>query len=142
MELLLLVLRVLLIALLYGFLASVALMLWRDLRPNQNHDPTLFPKGRLVVIHTQEESLAIGTSFPLQPVTSMGRLASNTITITDAFSSAHHALLTWRAGQWWLEDRGSRNGTLLNGVAINVPTVVSGGDIIGVGQTQMKLETN
>jgi pSer/pThr/pTyr-binding forkhead associated (FHA) protein len=49
-------------------------------------------------------------------------------------------LLTLREGQWWLEDQGSRNGTLLNGTRIAGPTVVSAGDVIGVGRTQLKLE--
>ena len=82
----------------------------------------------------------MGTTFPLQPITSIGRSPANTILIPDTYASAQHTLLTWREGQWWLEDRGSRNGTVLNDVRINGPTVVSAGDIIGVGRTQLKLE--
>jgi pSer/pThr/pTyr-binding forkhead associated (FHA) protein len=39
-----------------------------------------------------------------------------------------------------LEDQASRNGTLLNGTRLTGPTVVSAGDVIGVGLTQLKLE--
>jgi pSer/pThr/pTyr-binding forkhead associated (FHA) protein len=39
-----------------------------------------------------------------------------------------------------LEDQNSRNGTQLNGERISDPTVVSTGDVIGVGRTQLKLE--
>ncbi len=139
MDILLLVLRILLTVLLYAFLAAVLLMLWRDLRQTDGGEVTR-PGGRLVVLHTADDKLAVGASFPLQPVTSIGRSLSNTIPIPDSYASGQHTLLTWREGQWWLEDRGSRNGTLLNDTAIDSPTVVSAGDVIGVGHARLKLE--
>jgi len=140
MDILLLALRLLLVFLLYAFLATVLVMLWRDLRQATTSREVTRPSGRLVVLHTADETLAAGTAFPLQPVTSIGRSPTNTIPIPDAYASAQHALLTWREGQWWLEDRDSRNGTLLNGTRINSPTVVSTGDVIGVGRIQLKLD--
>lgn len=140
MSILLLVLRLLLALLLYSFLAAVLLMLWRDLRQATSGREIVRPGGQLVILHAVDETLAAGTVFPLQPVTSIGRSPSNTVFIPDAYASAQHTLLTWREGQWWLEDRDSRNGTLLNGTRINGPTVVSAGDVIGVARTQLKLE--
>ncbi len=140
MDILLLALRLLLAALLYAFLAAVLLMLWRDLRQAATSREVARPSGRLILLHTEDEALAEGTTFPLQPITSIGRSPSNTLPIPDTYASAQHTLLTWREGQWWLEDQGSRNGTLLNGMRINSPTVVSSGDVIGVGRTQLKLE--
>jgi len=140
MDILLLALRLLLATLLYAFLATVLAMLWRDLRQATTSREAARPDGRLVIIHTEDETLAVGTAFPLQPVTSIGRSLSNTILIPDTYASAQHTLLTWRESQWWLEDRDSRNGTLLNDTCISGPTVISAGDIIGVGRTQLKLE--
>jgi len=140
MDVLLLLLRLLLTILLYAFLAAVLLMLWRDLRQATAGPETTRPAGRLVVLQSADEKLAVGAVFPLQPVTSLGRSPTNTIRIPDTYASAHHALLTWREGQWWLEDQGSRNGTLLNDTRIGGHTVVSGGDVIGVGRTKLKLE--
>ncbi len=140
MDILLLALRLLLAILLYAFLAAVLLMLWRDLRQATTSREAARPGGRLILLHTEDEALAEGTTFPLQPITSIGRSPSNTLPIPDTYASAQHTLLTWREGQWWLEDQGSRNGTLLNGMRINSPTVVSSGDVIGVGRTQLKLE--
>jgi len=37
-------------------------------------------------------------------------------------------------------DRNSSNGTLLNGELVREPTVISSGDLIGIGQIQFKLE--
>jgi pSer/pThr/pTyr-binding forkhead associated (FHA) protein len=140
MDILLLALRILLALLLYVFLAAVLLMLWRDLREaTTDREPTR-RGGQLVVLETTDEALAAGRTFPLQSVTSIGRSPNNTVPIPDTYASAQHALLTWREGQWWLEDRDSRNGTLLNGTRINGPTVVSAGDVIGIGGVQLKLE--
>ena len=140
MDVLLLILRILLVILLYAFLAAVLLMLWRDLRQATATSEVTRPGGRLVVLHAADDALAVGVAFPLQTVTSLGRSPANTIPIPDTFASGQHALLTWREGQWWLEDQDSRNGTLLNGVRIDSPTVVSAGDVIGVGRAKLKLE--
>jgi len=140
MDILLLVLRILLTALLYAFLAAVLLILWRDLRQTTATGEVTRPGGRLVVLRSADDKLAVGDSFPLQPVTSIGRSLANSIPIPDSYASNQHTLLTWREGQWWLEDRGSRNGTLLNDTAIDSSTVVSAGDVIGVGRARLKLE--
>ena len=140
MDVLLLVLRLLLAILLYAFLAAVLVMLWRDLRQATTTRELPRANGRLLVVGTSDDELAVGTLFPLQPVTSIGRAPTNSISITEPYASAQHTLLTLREGQWWVEDQGSRNGTLLNGTRIAGPTVVSAGDVIGVGRTQFKLE--
>jgi pSer/pThr/pTyr-binding forkhead associated (FHA) protein len=144
MDLILFLLRVLLAVALYGFLGSVFLLLWRDLRGPQESAPVAKRRyGQLVVIDTEEEvdgSLEIGTAFALQPVTSLGRSALNTIIIPDAYASAEHALLVYRDGRWWLEDRGSRNGTTVNAMPIDSPTVLTAGDVLGIGRVQLKLE--
>ena len=140
MDILLLILRLLLTLLLYAFLAAVLLMLWHDLRQATTDHPPAKPSGRLVIMQTESETLSVGDTCPLQVITSIGRSPSNTVFIPDAYASGQHALLTQREGQWWLEDQESRNGTLLNGAPISGPTVVSAGDVIGVGRTELKLE--
>ncbi len=143
----LLFLRILLAGALYLFLGAILWLLWRDLhRPAS--DAILTPRnyGRLTVVATEtnaggaDGSLEIGASFQLQAINSLGRSAINTITIPDAYASAEHALLIYRGGQWWLEDRGSRNGTTVNNIPIDAPTVISAGEIIGIGRVQLKLE--
>jgi pSer/pThr/pTyr-binding forkhead associated (FHA) protein len=145
MDILLLALRLLLAILLYGFLGAVVFVLWRDLRQATTRREAVRPSGQLVVLDAEteegENGLAVGTVFPLQLLTSIGRSPSNTVLIPDTYASAQHTLMTWREGQWWVEDLDSRNGTLLNGVRITGPTVVSAGDVIGVGRTRLKLET-
>lgn len=140
MDLLLLAFRILLVILLYAFLTAVLMMLWQDLRQAAGGREISRPKAELVAIETGSEELAQGARFLLQLVSSIGRSPANLVSVPDPYASAQHALLAWRQGQWWLEDQGSHNGTLLNGIRINGPTIVSSGDIIGVGDTQLKLE--
>jgi hypothetical protein len=147
MDWLLLLLRLLLAVALYLFLGAVLLLLWRNLRSSNEAEQQASRRyGQLVVIDVppagdaQEGALQIGTVFSLQPFTSLGRSPVNTIIIPDTYASSEHALLTYRGGQWLLEDLGSRNGTTLNKVAIVGPTVVSSGDIVGIGQVDLRLE--
>jgi pSer/pThr/pTyr-binding forkhead associated (FHA) protein len=85
-------------------------------------------------------ALAPGANFPLLPVTSLGRAATNTAAIPDEAISLEHALLHLREGQWWLEDLDSRNGTRLNDVPVTQPAPVVPGDVIGIGRTKLKIE--
>lgn len=144
MDILLLILRLALAGLLYAFLGAVLLMLWRDLRGTTAERSMSRTRGRLVVLEAgpdeSEEETPPGRAFPLQPVTSMGRSPSNTIVVADTYASSQHALLSWREGHWWLEDRDSRNGTLLNGQPVKEPTLVATGDVIKLGQTELRLE--
>jgi hypothetical protein len=96
--------------------------------------------GRLIVTDSGGLPVAPDTAYPLLPFTTIGRAATNTIQLPDSFASTHHALLALRSGQWWLEDRESRNGTLLNGQSLTGPTVISTGDVIGIGRIQLKVE--
>lgn len=60
-----------------------------------------------------------GKLFPLEAVTHIGRDADNTVMIPDQRVSGRHARLVQRGGQWWIEDLGSTNGTLVNGAPVN-----------------------
>lgn len=134
-------LRLLLAILLYAFLGSIVYLLWQDIRRAAAEAKARAGlRGRLVTVSSKLSSVKTGDTFPLLPVTSLGRAPTNTVTLVDDTTSLEHALISLRAGKWWLEDLGSRNGTLLNGVLVTTPTVISAGDLIALGQTQFKLE--
>jgi pSer/pThr/pTyr-binding forkhead associated (FHA) protein len=135
------IIRIVLALLLYAFVGGIVYLLWRDLRRAATEAKAREGlRGRLITIASALPSPTIGEAFPLLPVTSLGRAPTNTITLEDDTASLEHALISLRAGKWWLEDLGSRNGTLLNGMLVTSPTVISGGDLIGLGQAQFKLE--
>ncbi|PID87183.1 MAG: FHA domain-containing protein [Chloroflexi bacterium] len=140
-DVILLLLRILSAGLLLSFLGLFAWLIYRDLQVSTavlEQKQQVF--GQLRVIANELEAPAVNTTFPLHPLTSIGRTQSATIVIDDNYVSQQHALLTARGKQWWLEDLGSRNGTLLNGVLLTETAVVSSGDIITIGNVQLKVE--
>jgi len=140
MDILIFIVRLLLTALLYAFLAAVFIVLWRDLRTTVGPPvPVQERKARLVVIASCD-GLEASQAFALQPFTTLGRSTANTIVVPDTFASGEHALISWRGGQWWLEDLSSRNGTRLNDEMIAAPVVLSVGDVISIGQVRFKFQ--
>ena len=140
-ELILLIFRILSGLLLLAFLGGIAWLIYRDMQvTTAAMAEQERPYGRLRIIANETAIPAVDATFPLLPVTSIGRAASNNIVLPDGYASAEHALITRRQGQWWLEDQGSRNGTLLNEMVLEGTAVISAGDVIAVGGTQLKLE--
>lgn len=141
-EAILLLLRIVSGLLLGAFLLLLFVALWRDYRSVAARvESTKRSYGRLLVLLEVDNALVkTGQSYPLLPLTSLGRAPTNTIIITDSFASSEHASIALRSGQWWLEDRGSRNGTTLNGVPVTQPTIITDGDIIGIGNMRLQLE--
>lgn len=140
-----LVLRLVVIIGLYLFLSAVVLVAWRELRASIRRQATgaadrADARRALVVVDAGPSPLRAGDTFPVRPVTSLGRDLANTIVLPDSGASAEHALISMREGHWWLEDLGSTNGTFLNGARIDQPTIIAPGDVIRVGHVQLKLE--
>jgi hypothetical protein len=72
------------------------------------------------------------------PIT-IGRAEDSTLVITDDYASSRHARLIPRAGQWYLEDLGSTNGTYLDRAKVSAPTPVPLGVPIRIGRTSLEL---
>ena len=126
----LLVFRLLLGLVLYLFLGSFLLALWRDQRRLQ--EDAYLPQDD----HLIGEA---GHSFSLQGANLIGRAADNSILLTDDSVSAHHARLTYISGQWILEDLGSKNGTFVNDLPVDQALVVTYGDQIRFGAVSFLL---
>jgi len=55
--------------------------------------------------------------------------------VPDPWMSSMHARLIRRGGGWFIEDAGSRNGTLVNDVPVERATPLADGDLIEIGRT-------
>ena len=136
-DVIILLLRLALVAVIYLFLLQVVIVLWRDLRaPAMTHrSPAIVG---LEVIEPGASGRRAGEVFGLQPISSLGRGQENTIVLADPSVSAHHALLSFRLGQWWLEDLLSTNGTHINGVRLEQPTILVTGDVVRLGAVSLR----
>ncbi|HAX68833.1 MAG TPA: FHA domain-containing protein [Anaerolineales bacterium] len=130
-----LALRLLTALALYGFLGWVLYYLYREV---QRQSFTLanrrVPGISLMVRHG---SGAPALKYFSQPEITLGRDPGCDIPLMDDTVSARHAQLVYHHGQWWLEDLGSTNGTILNDSLITMPTVITSGDEIKCGSARL-----
>ena len=147
-----------LLALKLAFLVLLYLFIWRivrtaasDLRIPQESfilRPALaggatgqaIGPGRLVVV--QSVVLGVGEDYELgSSALTIGRGGKNDVSIEgDEFASARHARFEPRRDGVWLHDLGSTNGTLVNGVRVDAPRKLAPGDVVRVGETELRFE--
>jgi sigma-B regulation protein RsbU (phosphoserine phosphatase) len=79
-------------------------------------------------------------SWPLEGgVLGIGRSSRHPIHIPDGTVSKDHAEITSRAGQFYLRDLGSRNGTRVNGREATEPILLEAGDQVEIGHVSLLL---
>ena len=130
-----LALRVLLALALYLFLGLALWMLWQDLR--RTVLKAADRKVPLIRLEIQTDHQTPRVSAFSQPQVLLGRDPACDVSLTDASVSARHALLSFHHGQWWLDDLGSSNGTLLNHEKLETATVLTAGDEIECGRVHV-----
>jgi serine phosphatase RsbU (regulator of sigma subunit) len=69
------------------------------------------------------------------PEIAIGRATTAGLVIQDSRVSRQHARLVERDGQWWVEDLGTRNGTLVNGTPLEGTRRWRAGDRLHIGDT-------
>ena len=134
-EFVLLALRLALALVLYAFLAATLLFLWRDLKSASL--ATDVPSQGYLELLTQPDP---GKTYLLSNLNLFGRATDNTIILDEETVSGHHAQLSFRGGQWLLEDLGSKNGTAVNELALQDAMVVTFGDEIRIGNVHLALK--
>lgn len=127
---------------LLGFLLTLYVLIWRSFKQMQRQlESTRAAYGHLTaLIEIDGQLMPAGRRFALSTLTTLGRSVSNSIMVDDSFASDRHARIVLQDGQWWLEDCSSRNGTRLNDETIRQRTILTDGDIIGIGSLHYKLE--
>jgi pSer/pThr/pTyr-binding forkhead associated (FHA) protein len=66
---------------------------------------------------------------------SIGRSSDNTIQIDEPSVARYHAMIERRGDSFWLNDLGSTNGTILNGLPLTAEQLLKSGDTISLGGT-------
>jgi FHA domain len=151
-EAVLLGLKIAFLVLLYLFIWRIVRTVARDVRlpqesfmlaPQQAAAAGLGPRARtgsLVVLSSPALKVDSERTLDSTPVT-IGRSADNDMELgDDEFASAHHARVEPRRDGVWVQDVGSTNGTFVNGVRLEQPKKLVAGDVIRVGETDLRFE--
>lgn len=149
----LLILKIAFLVLLYLFIWRIVRTASRDLRlpqesfvlaPGQGaglrRERATPLTGRLVVL--KSPALGEGEEYTLDSsALTVGRASQNDVELSgDEFASSRHARLEPRRDGVWIEDVGSTNGTYINGVRLTRPRKLAAGDIIRIGETDLRFE--
>jgi hypothetical protein len=149
----LLLLKAAFLVLLYLFIWRIVRTASRDLRLPQESfilapsreggvatQPPPLRSGRLVVVKSAE--LEDGSDYMLNSSQlTIGRGGQNDIPLpNDDYASARHARFEPRQDGVWVQDLGSTNGTYLNGARLERPRRLTPGDIVRVGDTDLRFE--
>jgi hypothetical protein len=152
----LLALKVAFLVLLYLFIWAVVRSVTRDLRsaPQESivlsakeanelrgrYEPVVpTPVAHLMVLDSP--ALQIGVIMELKVPTRFGRGGENAVRLDgDDFASTRHAVLEPRSDGLWVEDIGSTNGTFVNGARVTTARLLAPGDVVRMGQTDLRVE--
>ena len=109
---------------------------WGDLVPHVRWDDA-----------TQMEAWFVGTGGPvagtnyvLMVDNTIGRGSSADIVVSDGSLSRIHTRIVFVDGKFVLQDMGSTNGSIVNGVLVHSHALV-GGDIVKLGNAVFRFET-
>jgi hypothetical protein len=153
LDLAILALRLVLVALLYVFLATVLRLTTRGLRAAPPPSPASAPlpaspapgndarasRLQLVVLEPGGSSLNPGQVLAVADGAVLGRAEAAQVRLVDVAVSGQHARLS-RVGQAWVvTDLGSTNGTHVNDVAVQRETPLREGDVLALGNVRLKV---
>jgi FHA domain len=149
----LLALKIAFLVILYLFIWRIVRSAARDLRlpqesmilsPHQASallaQPLARELGRLVVVAS--DVLELGEVWTIDSTAlSVGRADDNDLTLGgDDYVSTHHARFEPRRDGVYLADAGSTNGTFVNGIRLRSPRRLAPGDLVKIGETEMRFE--
>ena len=130
---LVLIVRILIAVCLYAFAGFAIYTLWRELKyADERRIAEIVPSISINYLDSTEQT----TTFTQHEIT-LGRETGNDLVISDETVSLHHAKLSHRHRQWWLEDLQSTNGTFLNNERIYTATVIVSGDEVILGNVSL-----
>jgi FHA domain len=145
-------LKILFLVLLYLFIWRIVRSAAKDVRmpqesfvlapgsvPGLGEQPQV-ETGRLVVV--KSPALEEGDEVQLDSAPLMlGRGSRNDVDLgRDEYASSDHARIEPRRDGVWIEDVGSTNGTYLNGTRLTGPKRLSVGDVVRVGETELRYD--
>jgi predicted component of type VI protein secretion system len=121
---------------LYGFLAWAVYTLWSDMK--RQKEGLLARSVPEISMEVDIEGERKTHEFAI-PELVIGREQTCDLNLDDNTVSAEHARLAFHHRNWWVEDLGSRNGTLLNLDPVATPAILVSGDELQLGRVMLKI---
>ena len=138
----LLILRIALVAVLYLVILRVIAVARREVKLVERAPSSVTRSknvvGHLVVIDSGSTGLRPGARLDVEPITTLGRSPTCSIVLDSTFVSTEHTRILFKDKSLWVEDLGSRNGTLVNQTPVKDPVAVTPGAILQVGDVRFK----
>jgi pSer/pThr/pTyr-binding forkhead associated (FHA) protein len=148
---LLLILKIAFLVLLYLFIWRIVRSASKDIRvPQESFILAPAQAAALGLPRTKPAKLVVLKSPTLKPgeqhelnsaALTIGRSGQNDIQLRgDGFASATHARFEPRGDGIWVHDVGSTNGTFVNGIKLSEPRRLDPGDVVRVGETDLRYD--
>ncbi len=103
--------------------------------------PPLVPSIVLKIVEAGEATVQAGCQFVIKaPGAHIGRAPSNDLVLNDVHVSRHHAYIGRRGNKWVIVDKGSANGTFVNGMQTRGPQVIQPGDVLQIGSVKILVQ--
>lgn len=130
------IVKFILIGIVYVFILRVVKMVYLDISDTKRARRVATEGMAFIKLTGKRRDMEykIYDTYAVRENTSIGRNRKNDICIPAPFMSATHARIFFADGDFYIEDLGSTNGTLVNGKYVGNYTVpLKSGDKIGFG---------
>ena len=127
------------IGIIYIIIFLALFIMYRDIK---NGDKKKRPRksiGLEILEVGKNSNLKRGSIIPIQNEITIGRKNSNTLILQDPFVSGKHVRIFLKNNQYFLEDMGSTNGTLMNNEVVKDKEALTIGDEIKIGSSKFKV---
>lgn len=134
-EILATVFKYIFVYMIFRFLSDLVRMIYLDIDSIGEEEPIT---GAYLRLLTRRESLSykVEDFYALGEETTIGRGRQCDIRLDDRFLSKVHARIIEDAGEYYLEDLDSSNGTYLNGEAVKDAPLLVDRDVVTLGDSE------
>ncbi|MBV7271600.1 FHA domain-containing protein [Clostridium thailandense] len=136
-----LIFKIIIIGIIYIIIFLALRIMYKDIknggrrvRPNSGKS-----FGLEIIEPGNNSNLRKGGVIPIRGEITIGRKSENLLVLDDPYSSGYHARIYLKNNDCIIEDLGSTNGTLLNGIRLEGREYLSSGDEIRIGNTSFRV---
>lgn len=134
------VFKFVIIGLLYVIIFVALRIMYKDIKiGSENKRQGEVPIGLEIIGLGASEDLVEGTIIPVSKEVTIGRKEGNSLVLNSAYVSGKHAKINLKNGEYFIEDLGSTNGTLLNNLPLKDRSLLKVGDEIKIGEAMFKV---